>query len=165
MREKQLFSYDARFLQNTTKGIHSGYLVSKSVHPKMYWLQNGSFVDRCGARKFHSLHLHFEISSQLPPLSSKLALPQTQKWLVAKYQYFSSRDQRQKHQGMHSACLVYISPNLDHHLRTRTRFLSKNRWVIKDVVIKYMKIAIILMTEEMVECRMRGWQYNYWILQ
>ena len=56
------FSCDARFLQNTTKGIHSGYLVSKSVHPKMYWLQNGSFVDRCGARKFHSLHLHFEIS-------------------------------------------------------------------------------------------------------
>ena len=95
------FSCDARFLQNTTKGIHSGYLVSKSVHPKMYWLQNGSFVDRCGARKFHSLHLHFEISSQLPPLSSKLALPQTQKWLVAKYQYSSSRDQRQKHQGMH----------------------------------------------------------------
>ena len=59
---KSFFSCDARFVQNTTKGIHSGYLVSKSVHPKMYWLQDGSFVDRCGARKFHSLHLHFEIS-------------------------------------------------------------------------------------------------------
>ena len=103
------FSCDARFLQNTTKGIHSGYLVSKSVHPKMYWLQNGSFVDRCGARKFHSLHLHFEISSQLPPLSSKLALPQTQKWLVAKYQYSSSRDQRQKHQGMHKLYSVWYT--------------------------------------------------------
>ena len=103
------FSCDARFLQNTTKGIHSGYLVSKSVHPKMYWLQDGSFVDRCGARKFHSLPLHFALSSQLPPLSSKLALPQTQKWLVAKYQYSSSRDQRQKHQGMHKLYSVWYT--------------------------------------------------------
>ena len=79
------------------------------IYPKMYWLQDGSFVDRCGARKFHSLHLHFEISSQLPPLSSKLALPQTQKWLVAKYQYSSSRDQRQKHQGMHKLYSVWYT--------------------------------------------------------
>ena len=97
MPEKQFFSYEARFVQNTTKGIHSGYLVSKPVYIlKCIGCKMEAFVDRCGARKFHSLHLHLEISSQPPPLSSELALPQTQKWLVAKYQYSSSRDWRQK---------------------------------------------------------------------
>ena len=104
------FSCDARFVQNTTKGIHSGYLVSKPVYIlKCIGCKMEAFVDRCGARKFHSLHLHLEISSQPPPLSSELALPQTQKWLVAKYQYSSSRDRRQKHQGMHKLYSVWYT--------------------------------------------------------
>ena len=104
------FCCGARFYQNTTKrNTFRKFGVQVCTHSKMYWLQDGSFVDRCGARMFHSLHLHFEISSQLPPLSSKLALPQTQKWLVAKYQYSSSRDQRQKHQGMHKLYSVWYT--------------------------------------------------------
>ena len=132
------FSCDARFLQNTTKGIHSGYLVSKPVYilkcigckMKALWtgVEQESFTVCICILKylfflfafwnfFLSLFilnylfssLHFEISSQLPPLSSKLALPQTQKWLVAKYQYSSSRDQRQKHQGMHKLYSVWYT--------------------------------------------------------